>query len=212
MKKESGVYQITNRSNGWVYIGSSENIKTRWRSHRAALTSGRHINQRLQHDWNTFGPLAFEFSVLVHCEPSNLLILEQQFLDKLEPWDAFPRYNVARDAKAVMRGRKHSEATKNKLRGRTVSEETRQRMSAARVLSGHTVVGQKRTEEQRARYSAAAVARPHRPHSEETKRKIGAANRGNRGPLGQKRSEETCQKISEAKKAYWRNRREHGHK
>jgi hypothetical protein len=120
-----------------------------------------------------------------------------------------------RDAKAVMRGRKHSEATKDKLRKRVVSEETRKRLSVAASAScGHTVLGQTRTPEQRARMSAAAKMRQSSPHSEETKKKIGLGNKGKcKGRPGKRPSEKGLQNISESKKAYWvawREKRDHG--
>ena len=69
-------------------------------------------------------------------------------------------------------------------RCKTMSEETRSRMSEAKI-------GKKLSIETRRKLSE---VRKGRKHSEETRRKIGEAHKG------KARSEETCRKISEAKK------------
>ncbi len=59
------------------------------------LTIGRHRNEALQHDWNTFGPEAFAFEILEIVKvPGNepfdpdaeLALLEQIWLEKLQPF------------------------------------------------------------------------------------------------------------------------------
>ena len=57
------------------------------------------------------------------------------------------------------------------------------------------------SKESKARMSESAKARPHKPCSEETKKKIGEANRGKTSwAKGQKKSEETRAKMKEAQK------------
>lgn len=46
-----------------------------------------------------------------------------------------------------------------------------------------------------------------KPKSEETRRKMSEAKKGNKNALGHKRSEESRRKISEIRKAYWEKKR-----
>lgn len=52
---ESGVYKISNKINGKVYIGSSCNLKRRKYSHFSKLRKGLHNNRYLQNSWNKYG-------------------------------------------------------------------------------------------------------------------------------------------------------------
>lgn len=60
----SGIYQIRNRHTGCVYIGKSKNIHMRWLAHRFALDRGLHFNDKLQGDWEIYGPGAFDFTIV----------------------------------------------------------------------------------------------------------------------------------------------------
>jgi len=100
-------------------------------------------------------------------------------------------------------------------KGKTLSEETKAKMSAAR--KGRP--GKPQSEETKAKKSAALKGRPRsdetkakiseaskgRTHSEETKAKIGAARKGRPGKT---RSEETKAKMSAARKAYLAKKKE----
>jgi GIY-YIG catalytic domain len=57
-----GVYRITGPSR--VYVGSSDDIPRRWKSHLSQLRGGRHHNYRLQAAWNEHGEAAFAFTVM----------------------------------------------------------------------------------------------------------------------------------------------------
>lgn len=48
-----GVYRLTNTISGRFYIGSSINLKKRWRAHITALIGDRHPNTFLQRDFNS---------------------------------------------------------------------------------------------------------------------------------------------------------------
>lgn len=125
-----GVYVIRNHVNGRCYVGSSSNIKKRLQEHRRLLTAGRHHCRYLQRAWSKTGSTGFEFFTLLVCSPENLLFYEQRALDRTPN-----KYNVALDAQANMRGRKHSRETRAKIaeyrRGRTASPEQKARQSSA---------------------------------------------------------------------------------
>ncbi|HEY2538216.1 MAG TPA: GIY-YIG nuclease family protein [Stellaceae bacterium] len=61
-----GIYAVTHRASGTVYIGQAVNIRRRWEVHRSMLTSGKHRNRYLQRAWTKYGAEAFDFAVLVN--------------------------------------------------------------------------------------------------------------------------------------------------
>lgn len=149
-KKASGVYEIVNLINGKRYIGSSVHCKSRWGDHRRALIQGRHHCVALQRAHDKYGPSAFEFRVLLICEPKNLVMFEQKCLDGLT-WE----YNSSPTAGNTL-GIKHS-------------TEARARMSAGQLKRGP------RSMESRAKVSRALLGKKKSP---EHAAKIGAAKRG----------------------------------
>ena len=50
----SGVYRITCLDNNKNYIGSSDNIMRRLKTHERQLEQGSHNNRRLQHDYDKY--------------------------------------------------------------------------------------------------------------------------------------------------------------
>ena len=105
----SGVYRIINLVNNKVYIGSSVNLKNRWRQHRDDLRDGRHINLHLQRAWDLYSEDAFVFEVCITCHATTLLWYEQQFLDQWQP-----EYNVLLVAGSPL-GCRRSEETRRKV-------------------------------------------------------------------------------------------------
>ena len=78
---KSGIYRITNKRNGRVYIGSSQDVKTRMRKHRWKLNRDKHENVALQNGWNKHGEDSFEFSVVLICAVHDLIMYEQIVMD-----------------------------------------------------------------------------------------------------------------------------------
>jgi group I intron endonuclease len=84
----SGIYKITNQTNGKCYVGSSKNILKRWCGHRNNLKKGQHVNEYLQHSWDKYGESCFAFEVLKELnEPTQeeLFVEEKEFIDRLKP-------------------------------------------------------------------------------------------------------------------------------
>ena len=81
--KTSGIYKITNITNGKYYIGSSKCLqglgKGRWQRHRSLLNNNKHFNQHLQNSWNKYGESNFQFSIIE--ETSDLIGREQYHLN-----------------------------------------------------------------------------------------------------------------------------------
>jgi len=71
-KNRPGIYTITNRRTGRVYIGATaKTIAERWARHRYMLNTGRHHNKQLQADWNIYGAHSFKFAVLEVVEDAD---------------------------------------------------------------------------------------------------------------------------------------------
>jgi len=90
-----GVFEIKNKINGKVLIGSSTNLKAILNRFRAELKLGSCRNDLLQQDWNQFGPDAFEFKELEILTPledpnynpaEDLHFLEDMWIEKLKPF------------------------------------------------------------------------------------------------------------------------------
>lgn len=91
-KKLSGIYTITNRVNGKVYIGESLDIYRRWhKEHIPKLRKKQHYNKELQNDFNKYGEENFSFEVLERYSwndpistKARILILESYFITQFE--------------------------------------------------------------------------------------------------------------------------------
>jgi group I intron endonuclease len=213
---KSGIYQIVNRVNGKVYIGSAVDTKTRWQKHRYELNRQNHGNIHLQRAWQEYGADAFEFSVVEQvADPNDLITREQFWLDR--QCAAHHGYNICREAGSTL-GRAHSDETKAKIgaksKGKIITAETRALISAhSRHLkpSPETIeklreihTGKIVTEETKARMSVSARKRVHEPHtdeaSSETRAAIGAAKVGNKYNVGRKASPEQRARNSAAQR------------
>lgn len=198
-----GIYRIVNRVNGNQYIGSSHNIKQRWRSHLHRLRSGRHHSPHLQAAWFKYGECSFVFEFLWSCDPADLII-EEQLCFNLLPCE----YNIAMVAGAPVLGRCHTKESKDKMsaarRGKPLSAETRARMSVAK---------RQMSDETKERMAAAQRMRSHDTyikirnsklgthHSDETIAKMSASHKGRR------HSAETRMKMAEARKRFHQSKR-----
>ena len=192
----SGLYSITNKNDGRIYVGSGVNIDGRWRAHRKLLKGNRHTNVHLQNAWNAHGSEVFEFAVILLCDRDEVLTQEQKALDELFATRSMcDIYNVARSATAPATGLPVSAETRAKrsaaLKGLKRSAESRENMSAAQK-------GRKVSAETCARISESKKGEKHPNWGKmiplETRIKI--AN-GNTGLI---RSPETRQRVSDAKR------------
>ena len=80
-----GIYKITNIVNGDSYIGSSNNVKRRWREHKCTSRWNEHPNSQLYHDFQKYGIDKFVFEVIAEVEEDSLKEMEQRFIEKLHP-------------------------------------------------------------------------------------------------------------------------------
>lgn len=106
----TGIYKILNILNGDFYIGSAVHFYNRKSKHLTTLRSGKHNNKHLLHAFNKYGEENFKFFLIEECTKENLPILEQKYIDDLNP-----HYNICK----VVEGRwglKHDESTKSKIK------------------------------------------------------------------------------------------------
>jgi group I intron endonuclease len=106
---KSGVYIIKNKINNKFYIGSSINIKKRFREHLSSLRNNSHHSKYLQNAFNKHKENNFTFEILEECDSEFLILREQYFIDILSPV-----YNMAKIAGNTL-GLKRTEDTKKKL-------------------------------------------------------------------------------------------------
>jgi len=93
-----GIYKIVNRVNGKYYLGSSVNIKKRWKTHRCDLRHNRHHCIHLQRAWNKYGEKSFIFEIVEEVNKKILLEKEQYHLDTYTPWNVKVGYNMSKSA------------------------------------------------------------------------------------------------------------------
>ena len=102
--KESGVYQIKNKNNDKIYIGStSGRFSRRLTSHIRELIENRHHSKHLQNCFNQNPNFDyFEISILEVCLPEKCLEREQVYLDLYKPYDDKFGYNISPTATSCL--------------------------------------------------------------------------------------------------------------
>jgi group I intron endonuclease len=180
MTMNSGIYRI-DLGDGWFYIGSAINLRRRESEHRSQLKCGRHSNQIMQRCWNKYE--IFVFSILEICEIPKLLLQEQHYIDIY--FSDYKNANMCSTAGSTL-GRTLSDETRAKLsainKGKVVPLETRKKIST-------TSKGRVFSDETRAKIS---FAKKGQFHSAESKAKMSASTKGRKGHIP---SDETRAKL-----------------
>lgn len=193
----SGVYVITNTSNGHKYIGSAVNLNARRKLHFSSLAKGKHHNIYLQRAYNKYGDECFVFSVLSYCPRSKLIELEQQAIDTYKP-----EYNIAPRAGSQL-GYRHTDSSRQKMgaksKGRTFTEAFKEKM---RTL----FTGKQRPDDVRKKISEANKGRV---IGKEWREKLSLSHKGNKHTpeqiekiravhIGRKNTPETIEKMRQS--------------
>jgi len=139
------IYCIENIVNNKKYIGSTNNLSKRWRSHRNLLSNNTHSNVHLQTAWNLYGKDKFRFHVIEeNIEHYILLEREQYYIQLYDVLDREKGYNIAKNTSAPMDGRKHTEISlvkmkeakygeKNSFFGKHHTEETKKKLRETKI-------------------------------------------------------------------------------
>lgn len=61
-------------------------IQKRWKQHKKELNNNEHDNMFLQRDWNRYGEENFIFEVVEECNFVEQYVIEQKYLDCLQPF------------------------------------------------------------------------------------------------------------------------------
>lgn len=209
-----GVYQIYDQTINKFYVGSTTNLKRRFRRHRNDLEMQRHDNKYLQNVYNARGEnLIFMFDETKDKEEA--LDKEQQLIDKF--WKSGKLLNLAMDARKSGVGYIPSAETVEKTRRRLLnvpkSEDVRKKISqtlTGRAALPHVAnmlrtnaIGRVNGSKQK---EIARLVNTGKVVSEESKRKMSLAKKGRKfsvehqakltlSRIGRKHSPETIAKM-----------------
>lgn len=183
--EKSGIYAITNKVNGMVYVGSSRQLRTRKQQHMNELIKNKHGNQHLQNSFNLYGKDNLEFIILEYVEDIKIIFeREQYYMDLFDACNREKGYNISNNAKVpILFGEN------NPNFGRNFSKEHRKKISEAlkqnNYMSGrkgilHPRYGIKASNETRERISEANKRRD--PKSYEAIRQAKKLARRGRSP------------------------------
>jgi group I intron endonuclease len=170
----SGIYCFENLVNGKKYIGQAVNLERRLREHEYYLEKGRDKCAALQRAVTKYGRENFTVYILEYCEADILNEREIYYVSEFNTNNRCYGYNIASGGRSGLIGykwpkwfgEKISQAKKGWVmpdeqrkrmselhRGKTVSAETRQRISEGRSGEKHYMFGKKHTEETKQRMS-----------------------------------------------------------
>ena len=90
--KISGVYKITNTATNDFYIGSSKDVKRRWKEHKCPSVWNECPNNPMYLNMQEYGVEKFEFEILEEVKPEHLKEKEQWFIETLKP--TYNNYNA----------------------------------------------------------------------------------------------------------------------
>lgn len=120
MHSNCGIYCIRCKVNNKAYIGSSVDIKKRWRGHKGLLKRDRHYNKQLQEDYNKYGADSFLYSVLINCKPQMLTKYENMYMLLFNTRDILMGYNILRSSRPPYKPR--GSKSPQEVKGRKVRE------------------------------------------------------------------------------------------
>lgn len=111
--KVSGIYTITNKVTGKLYIGESLDIYRRWHDeHIPQLRKNCHYNKELQKDFNKYGEENFSFDILERYSGNDsistkvrILILESYFITQFRK-AGISLYNTENTMVEILNGNK----------------------------------------------------------------------------------------------------------
>lgn len=119
-KDKAGVYMWKNLLNGCTYIGSSRNLGNRMKGYFSLTFLERTLKKGssiISASLLKNGYSHFTLEILEYCAPEKAIEREQYYLTSLNP-----EYNILKVAGSLL-GYKHSEETRAKLKGRTLTPE-----------------------------------------------------------------------------------------
>ena len=108
---KSVIYKIEITGSDRFYIGSSVDFRIRKLHHLNQLKRRAHRNTHLQRIFDKYGEESFSFAILEECEPEELIIREQHWIDRY-PFDKL--INICPTAGSTL-GSRHTEEVRRKI-------------------------------------------------------------------------------------------------
>jgi group I intron endonuclease len=139
---KSGIYLIQCITNGRSYIGQSKNLDSRIKDHIYKLRKRKHNNIHLQRTFNKYGESCFLFTELIVCNFENLDKYERFYIKLFDCIES--GFNM------------DSGGNLNK----SISQDSRKKMSLAKIGKSSSRKGIKLTEEQKIKLSIAHKGLP----------------------------------------------------
>lgn len=203
------IYKIINTVNNKFYVGSTNNVKVRFRTHRKKLRTKSHHCKHLQAAWNMYGEQAFVFVVVEEVPMADSLCGAEDIWLK-EHHGTELCYNSGKTADAPWRGAtKESHPAFGRVRTKMQRKQISDTLKAyyAESPNNHPRYGKPHTDEAKAKISASRKGRmageEHYRYgktlSDEVKKQIGDTQRGTKKP-GRKVSPEGRAKIAASAK------------
>lgn len=176
------IYRILNVVTDQFYVGSAVNFRRRRWEHLNALKKKTHHCEKLQEAWDSYGADAFEFEVLEEIPDAQALLVEDSYLVQFAghaicyntaststqpPSAADPK---TREKISVTLKKLYADSTKHPRTGKPHSQETKNKISAAKKENpAKPWEGKTRSEETKAKISAAqkGVAKAPRVYTED---------------------------------------------
>ncbi len=176
-----GIYKIENKTNGKVYIGSSNNIEWRWYNHTSSLDAHNpKCNRLLQRAWDKYGEKKFSFEIVEKCSKSALIERETYWINFYDSKNIEKGYNIRNPEVHAPLSKETKQMISKSLKEKYLSERDNGKRHA---MYGKTI-------------------------SEGTKNKISKANKGsNNGMYGKTTSDKVKKKLSKSvKESYDRSK------
>lgn len=173
-----GIYKITNKENGRVYIGQSINIEKRIKRHKRDMKNGKEKPKSLQNDYDS-SPDSFEFSVLCECSIDELDGLENFYIAAEKSTNPKNVYNIKRGGNWCTR---------------TVTIETRRKISEKVSGENSPNYGKRPSKE-----ALALRSESMKKHSDEISKRMKGRFSGEKHPFyGKHHTAESREKMSKA--------------
>jgi group I intron endonuclease len=154
------IYAIVHIESGKTYIGSTCDLKNRWKAHRGELVAGTHKNRHLQSVVKKYGIESVRFEVVTHCEFDEMFALEQAFIESI-PRELRFNFRVVVTSNAGMTLSEESKAARPPYKPRApVSEEVRSKISKANKGRLKGIVRGPMSEDQKRKISATRKLQP----------------------------------------------------
>lgn len=94
-----GIYKITTLHNNKIYIGSSNDVLKRFKTHISRLNRNVHHSSYLQNTFNKYGITNLNFEIIEILDNSSIQVQREQYwMDRLQSYDKQYGYNVCKIA------------------------------------------------------------------------------------------------------------------